>query len=56
MGIVPLAPDFPSIVIWATIAFMFIGGMTCLFEPEPKRMTLEAQRKLYMYKIRLKLL
>ena len=27
MGTVPLAPDFPSIVIWATIAFMFIGGI-----------------------------
>ena len=27
MGSAPLAPDLPSIVIWATIAFMFIGGI-----------------------------
>ena len=27
MGPVSLAPDLPSIVIWATIAFMFIGGI-----------------------------
>ena len=27
MGPAPLAPDAPSIVIWATIAFMFIGGI-----------------------------
>ena len=27
MGPAPLAPDLPSIVIWATIAFMFVGGI-----------------------------
>ena len=27
MGSAPLAPDLPSIVIWATIAFMFVGGI-----------------------------
>ena len=27
MGPAPLAPDLPSMVIWATIAFMFIGGI-----------------------------
>ena len=27
MGPVSLAPDLPSIVIWATIGFMFIGGI-----------------------------
>ena len=27
MGPAPLAPDLPSIVIWGTIAFMFIGGI-----------------------------
>ena len=27
MGPAPFAPDVPSIVMWATIAFMFIGGI-----------------------------
>ena len=27
MGPAPLAPDLPSMIIWATIAFMFIGGI-----------------------------
>jgi hypothetical protein len=27
MGPVPLSPDLPSIIIWATIAFMFVGGI-----------------------------
>ena len=27
MGPAPLAPDLPSIIIWATIAFMFVGGI-----------------------------
>lgn len=27
MGPAPFAPDLPSIVIWATIGFMFIGGI-----------------------------
>ena len=35
MGPAPLAPDAPSIVIWATIAFMFIGGIGFTY-PENK--------------------
>lgn len=35
MGPAPLAPDAPSIVIWATIAFMFIGGIWFTY-PENK--------------------
>tara|TARA_B100001057_G_C22450642_1_gene794923 strand:- start:218 stop:418 length:201 start_codon:yes stop_codon:yes gene_type:complete len=27
MGAAPLAPDLPLMVIWATITFMFIGGI-----------------------------
>ena len=27
MGPAPLAPDIPSIIIWACIAFMFLGGI-----------------------------
>ena len=27
MGPVPFAPDVPSIIIWAAIAFMFVGGI-----------------------------
>jgi hypothetical protein len=35
MGPAPLAPDVPSVVIWATIAFMFIGGIWFKY-PEKK--------------------
>jgi len=35
MGPAPLAPDLPSIIIWATIAFMFIGGIWFKY-PEKK--------------------
>ena len=35
MGPVPLAPDLPSMVIWGTIAFMFIGGIWFKY-PEQK--------------------
>ena len=35
MGPSPLAPDLPSIVIWSTIAFMFIGGIWFKY-PEQK--------------------
>jgi hypothetical protein len=27
MGPAPFSPDLPSIIIWATIAFMFVGGI-----------------------------
>jgi hypothetical protein len=27
MGPVPFAPDIPSVIIWAAIAFMFLGGI-----------------------------
>jgi hypothetical protein len=35
MGPAPLTPDVPSVVIWATIAFMFIGGIWFKY-PEKK--------------------